>query len=83
MLTFAGQFPMTFHLSAATAVRRTPDVIRKKMSPSKPCSDERQNGFKLFKTKIVLSLKAKYVDIHNKNVLNVLDSFKKCIQKKQ
>ena len=54
MLTFAGQFPMTSHLSAATAVRRTPDVIRKKMSPSKPCSDERQNGFKLFK-KIVLS----------------------------
>ena len=39
--------------------------------------------FKLFKTKIVLSLKAKYVDIHDQNVLNVLDSFKKCIQKKQ
>ena len=35
------------------------------------------------KTKQFEALTTKYVHIHNKNVLNVLDSLKKCIQKKQ
>ena len=47
----------------------------------KPCSDERQNGFELFntQTKQFSALKIKYVHIYYKNVLNVLDSSKKCI----
>ena len=37
-----------------------------------------KNGFNLLKTKTVVN-----VHIHNKNILNVLDSLKKCIPKKQ
>ena len=45
----------------------------------KPCSDERQNGFKLLKTKTkkFSALRTKHVHIHNKNFCKCLREFEK------